>query len=135
VCVARQGVQEELEDIPAADETEHRAERPVDDPVRPAGEIQLSLRLRAKAVRVTPGSTAVLELVAYEPVVVQRLQVVARRRFSVGRRAAREEVRPGVLERRPRRGCACREVQGGAERYKACAARTSSSKSGTSAVS
>jgi len=77
----------------------------------------------------------VLELMADEPVVVQGLQVVARRRFAVGRRATREKVRPGVLDRRPRRGCPSREVQSSAERYKACAARSNSSKSGTSAVS
>jgi hypothetical protein len=76
-----------------------------------------------------------LQLVADQPVVVQRLQVVAGGRLAVGRCAAGEELRPGVLERRPRRGRSGREVQGSAERYKACAARSSSSKSGTSAVS
>ena len=53
----------------------------------------------------------------------------------VGGRAARKEVRAGVEDRRPRRGRARREVQNSPERYKACAARSSSSKSGTSAVS
>jgi hypothetical protein len=40
-----------------------------------------------------------------------------------------------MLDGRPGRGYSGREVQGKAERYKACAARSSSSKSGTSAVS
>ena len=76
-----------------------------------------------------------LELMADEPVVVQRLQMVARRGFAVGGRAAREEVRARVQNRGPGRGYAGREIQSSAERYKACAARSSSSKSGTSAVS
>jgi hypothetical protein len=61
--------------------------------------------------------------------------MVARRGLAVGGRAAREEVRTGVEDGGPRRGDAGREVQRGAERYKACAVRRSSSKSGTSAVS
>src|SRR5207237_10277328 len=80
-CEARQSVEEELEDVPAADKTEHRAERPEEDPVRPAGEVRLRLRIRPDAVRVAPGSVAVLELVADEPVVVEHLKVVRRRRY------------------------------------------------------
>ena len=128
-------VEEELQDVPPADEPEHRAERPEEESVGPAGEVRLGLCLRAEAVRVTPRSAAVFELMADEPVVVEGLQVVARRRFAVARSVTREEVRPGVLDRRPRRGCPSREVQRSAEGYKACAARSNSSKSGTSAVS
>ena len=76
-----------------------------------------------------------LDLVADEPVVVQRLQMVAGRRLAVGRRSAGEEVCAGMEDRRPRRGRTGREVERSCERYKACAARSSSSKSGTSAVS
>jgi len=128
-------IEEELQDVPAADEAEHGAERPEEDPVRPAGEVRLRLRLRTEGVRVPPGRATVFELVADEPVVVQRLQMVARRGFAVSGRSAREEVRAGVEDGRPRRGCPGREVERSAERYKACAARRSSSKSGTSAVS
>src|SRR5439155_9892914 len=120
---------------PAADEAEHGAERPEEDPVRPAGEIRLLLRFGTERVRVAPGRAPVLELVADEPVVVQRLQVVAGGSFAVRGRPAREEVRARVQDRRPGRGHAGREIQSSAERYKACAARRSSSKSGTSAVS
>src|SRR5438132_13303303 len=66
-CEARQGVEEELEDVPAADKTEHGAERPEEDPVRPAGEVRLRLRLRPEAVRVAPGTGPVLERGADEP--------------------------------------------------------------------
>ena len=70
-----------------------------------------------------------------EPVVVEGLQVIAGRRLAVGGRTSREEVRACIADGRPRRRDARREVERGAERYIACAARTSSSKSGTSAVS
>jgi hypothetical protein len=73
--------------------------------------------------------------VADEPVVVERLQVIARRRVPVARRAAGHEVRARVLDRRPRCHHAAGEVKRGGERYEACAARSSSSKSGNSAVS
>ena len=95
----------------------------------------MRLRLRTEGVRVPPGRAAVFELVADEPVVIQRLQMVARRGFAVSGRSAREEVRAGVEDGRPRRGYPGREIERSAERYKACAARRSSSKSGTSAVS
>ena len=95
----------------------------------------MRLRLRAEGVRVPPGRATVFELVADEPVVVQGLQMVARRGFAVSRRSAREEMRAGVEDGRPRRGYPGREVERNAERYKACAARRSSSKSGNSAVS
>ena len=51
-----------------------------------------------------------LELVADEPEVIARLQVVAGRRLSAHEIAAREEARVEVLDRRPSRGDAGREV-------------------------
>jgi hypothetical protein len=45
----------------------------------------------------------VLELVAEQPEVPASLQVVSRRRFAHRRRALREEARPQVFQRRPRR--------------------------------
>lgn len=76
-----------------------------------------------------------LELVADEPEPVVRLQVVARRRLAVARRAAGEEVRARVQDGRPRRRDACGEVERYDEAGKAEAAASSSSKSGTSVVS
>ena len=128
-------VEEDLQDVPTHDEAEHCAERPEEDTVWPTGEVRLRLRLGAERVWVAPGRASMLDLVADEPVVVQRLQMVAGRRFAVGRRSAGEEVRAGMDDRRPRRGRAGRKVERSRERYKACAARSSSSKSGTSAVS
>ena len=72
---------------------------------------------------------------ADEPEVVERLQVVTRGGLTVRRRTTREEVGADVQDRRPGRRCSGCEVERGPERYKACAARSSSSKSGTSAVS
>ena len=65
------------------------------------------------------------------------LWAIERRRFWLAApvRAAREEVRPGVLDRGPRRHERAGEVGDAGERYKARAAESSSSKSGTSAVS
>jgi hypothetical protein len=77
----------------------------------------------------------VLELMPHEPVVVEGLEVVAWRRLAVCGRTPREELRACVGNGRPGRRDACGQVERGAERYIACAARTSSSKSGTSAVS
>ena len=110
-CQSRQRVEEDLQDVPPPDEAEHGPERPEEDPVGPAREVGLRLGLRPKAVWIPPRRSAVLQLVADEPVVVQRLQVVARRRLAVGRCASREEVRPSVLERGPRRGCALSMIQ------------------------
>src|SRR5712691_3973714 len=73
---ARQHVEEKLQDVPPAEEPEHRAERPEEESVGPAGEVRLRFRLRAERVRVPPRRPAVLELVADEPVVVEGLQVV-----------------------------------------------------------
>ena len=63
------------------------------------------------------------------------LEVVAGGRLAGDGRRAREEVRAGVLERGPGRDDPGSEVEGADERYKARAAESSSSKSGTSAVS
>src|SRR3989442_158728 len=119
--------------VPAAIEPKHGGRGPEEDREGQAGDVRRLLPLRGEGVRVPPRGAAVLELVADEPVVVQRLQVVAGGSFAVCGRAAREEVRASVQGRRPGRGRGGREIQSRAERYKACAARRSSSKSGTSA--
>ena len=132
---AREHVHDELQQVPPGDEPERRTERPEDEAERPARIVRLWLGLRLERVGVAPRRTAVLQLVTDEPVVVQRLQVVSRRRFAVRGRAPGHELRARVEDGRPRRGNAGREVERGRERYKACAARSSSSKSGSSAVS
>ena len=76
-----------------------------------------------------------VELVADEPKVVDGLQIVARRGLATNRFRARGEVGAEVLRRGPHRGQAGREVERAGEGYKARAAESSSSKSGTSAVS
>ena len=76
-----------------------------------------------------------LELVADEPEPVVRLEVVAGGRLAGPGVAAGEEVRAGVLQRRPGRDDAGAEVERDDEGYKAGAAASSTSKSGTSAVS
>src|SRR4029077_20394990 len=128
-------VEEDLEDVPARDEAERSSERPEENPVGPPREVHLRLRLGSERVGIAPRSARVLELMADEPVVVEGLQMIAGRRFAVGGRTAGQELRACVGDGRPGRRHACREVKRGAERYIACAARTSSSKSGTSAVS
>ena len=75
------------------------------------------------------------KLVADEPEVVLRLQVVAGGGLARHRRRVREEVRAGVLQRGPGRDDPGTEVERADESYKARAAESSSSKSGTSAVS
>jgi hypothetical protein len=72
---------------------------------------------------------------ADEPEVVDRLEVVADRRFALNRLGAGREVGAEVLLGRPHRDQAGREVERAGERYKSRAAESSSSKSGTSAVS
>src|SRR5262249_12271261 len=128
-------VDQELQDVPADEEPEEGTERPEEEPERPAGVVRLRLRLRLERVGVAPGRVSVLELVPDEPVVPERLEVVARGCVAVARRAARQEVRACVLHRRPRRRDAGGEVQRDGERYEAGAARSTSSKFGTSAVS
>ena len=75
------------------------------------------------------------ELVADEPEVVLRLEVVASGGLAGHRGRVCEEVRPRVLKRGPGRDDAGAEVERADERYKAWAAESSTSKSGTSAVS
>ena len=76
-----------------------------------------------------------VELVPDEPQVVDGLQIVARGRLAADRLRAGGEVRAKVLRRGPHRGQSRREVERAGEGYKARAAESSSSKSGTSAVS
>ena len=73
-----------------------------------------------------------LDLVAEEPEVVARLQVVAGRRLAVALAAAGEEVVADVDDPRDCREQRGREEDRRGERYKACAAAISSSKFGTS---
>jgi hypothetical protein len=61
--------------------------------------------------------------------------VVAGRRLTRNCCRVREEVRVGALKRRPGRHDPGAQVERADERYKARAAESSSSKSGTSAVS
>ena len=72
---------------------------------------------------------------ADEPQVVLGLQMVARGRLARNRRPPREEARAGVPQPWSRRQQPGAEVDRDEERYKARAAESSSSKSGTSAVS
>ena len=76
-----------------------------------------------------------LELVADEPEVVLGLEVVSGGGLARHRRCFSEEVRTGMLQRGPGRDDAGAEVERADESYKARAAESSSSKSGTSAVS
>jgi hypothetical protein len=76
-----------------------------------------------------------LELVADQPEVILGLQVVPGGSLSGYRRPLGEEARADVPELRSRRQQARREEERDDERYKARAAESSSSKSGTSAVS
>ena len=84
-----QRVEQHLQHVPARDETEHRTERPEREAVRPARVVRLRLRLGAKRVWVAPRRAPVLELVPDEPVVVERLQMVAGGRLTVPRRSTR----------------------------------------------
>jgi hypothetical protein len=128
-------VEQDLQDVPARDEAKRGSKWPEEDPVGPAREVRLRLRLGPECVGITPRSASVLELMPDEPVVVEGLQVVAGRRLAVGGCTPGEELRVCVRDGRPRRRHSGCQVERGAERYIACAARTSSSKSGTSAVS
>jgi hypothetical protein len=123
------------QDVPGDDRPERLSQRPERQPERPAAEVDPRARLRPEGVRVEPGRAAVVELVPDEPEVVDGLQVVARGRFAADRLCARGEVRAEVLRRGPHRGQARRKVERAGESYKARAAESSSSKSGTSAVS
>ena len=128
-------VGQEQQHVPPGDRAEGRPERPVGQPERPAAEVHARAALGPERVRVEPGCVTVLELVADEPEVVDGLQVVAHRRLAVDHLRPRGEVRAEVLRRRPHRRQADGEVERAGERYKARAAESSSSKSGTSASS
>jgi hypothetical protein len=74
--------------------------------------------------------------VSRQPELPDRLQVVSRsRRTRKSVQPLREEVVVGLPKRRRGREDACAEVERYDEEDKACAAETSSSKSGTSAFS
>src|SRR6185437_17060671 len=91
--------------------------------------------LGPERVGVAPGRVGVRELVADEPEVVFGLQMVAGCGLGGHDRAARHEPRAEVVELRRHRQQPGAEVQRDEERYKARAAESSSSKSGTSAAS
>src|SRR6184192_2368728 len=121
-----EAVDEDLQDVPAADETEYSPQWPEEQAEGPAGIVRLWHRFGPERIGIPPRSVAVLQLVPDEPVVVQRLQVVARRGLAVRGGASGQEVRAGVQDRGPG-GCdRSRQVQRGTERYIACAARSSS---------
>src|SRR6476659_7373811 len=127
-----QHVEDQRQQVPPDDHPGHGRNRPEEEPVRPAGVVGLRPGLGPERVRVAPRRTAVLELVADEPVVVQRLEVVPGRGLAVPRRSAREEVRARVHDGGPRRADPRYEVEEERERYEARTARSSSAKSGSS---
>ena len=96
-----EAVQEELQDVPAADEPERRRQRPEEEAERPARVVGLWLRLGPERIGVPPRSAAVLELMSDEPVVIERLQVVSRRGLAVRGRTSGEEMRTSMQDRRP----------------------------------
>jgi hypothetical protein len=73
-----------------------------------------------------------LDLVPNEPELVPRLQVISGRDLSLNRATPRPKGLVPVPGTGPRRKEARPEVEGDRERYNACAAASSSSKSGTS---
>lgn len=126
-------VPEQEEGVPRADGPEEGVQRPERESERPAGEVQARLGLRPEAVGVAPRNLAAAELVAREPELPDRLQMVTGRRGT--RKAAKplgQEVVVGVLQRGPGRNGARAEVEGYDEGDKARAAAISSSRSGTS---
>src|SRR5215213_1856827 len=132
---ARSEVGQQQEQVPPEHRSEDRSEWPERQPEGPAAEVPARRALRPERVRVAPRCVATRKLVADEPEVVFGLQVVAGRRLTGNRRRAREEARAGVVEPRPHRQEAGAEVERDEKRYKARAAESSSSKSGTSAAS
>ena len=126
---------EEDEGIPRSHRPEQRVQRPEDDPERPAREVRSGLRLRLEAVRVEPRRRAALELMAGEPELPDRLQVVARRHLASRRQALRQKAVVRVPQRREGGGDAGPEVEGQDKGYKARAAAKMASRSGTSVSS
>ena len=108
---AGERVDHELQDVPRGDGANGGVERPEEKSERPAGIVRLRRRLRAKRVRIEPGSVCVLQLMSDEPPVVERLQMIARRCLAVTRRASREKRRARVQNGGPRRADAGDEVQ------------------------
>src|SRR5919198_2084174 len=125
---------EQDEDVPAEREAEGAPERPVDEAERQAPRVELPVRLRPERVRVAPGKATVLDVVADEPEPVRRLQVVAGSRLSVAGGAPGQEMRAEVPDCRRCGHEPGNDVEAAGERYKARAARSSSSKSGTSSL-
>jgi hypothetical protein len=126
---------EENEHVPRGDRAERALQRPVRKAERPAGEAHAGLDERLKAVRIAPRLPPMLELVADEPELVAGLQVVARGGRAVSGPALGHEGRVQVPDPGPCRPETCPEVERAGERYNACAAASSSSKSGTSPAS
>ncbi len=130
---AREGQQHE--GVPGEHRAEQGVQRPEDEPERPGGEVRARIDLRLEAVRVEPGRRALLQLVPGQPELPDRLEMVARRRLAAGGQPLREE----AVIRAPRGGPGgdqpSPDVGGEDEGYKACAAATMASRSGTSASS
>ena len=124
-----------MHEVPSDDEAEGHAERPEEQPERPARVVWLWLRLGPERVRIEPRRAPAVELITDEPPVVQRLQVIPRRRIAVPRRPTGEELRTRVQHGRPRGGNSGRDVEDDRERYEARAAASNASKSGSSEVS
>ena len=132
---ARADERQEHERVPGEHGPEQGEKRPEDDPERPAGEVGPRLDLGLEAVRVEPWRCATFDLVARQPQLPERLQVIARRRLPAGGQALGEEAVVGLAQRRPGRGDPGKQVDAEDERYNACAAPTIGSRSGTSASS
>jgi hypothetical protein len=132
---AGRGEGQEDEDVPRSHRAEQRVQRPEEDPEGPTREVRSRLDLRLEAVGVEPRRRATFELMAGEPELPDRLQVVAGRHLAACRQALSQEAVIRVPERRPGRDDACPEVDGQDEGYKACAAARMASRSGTSVSS
>ena len=93
----------EDQQVPGDDRAEERIERPEREAVGPAAEHDLGLHERLEAVRIAPRLRPGPELVADEPEAIARLEMVARGRLAVARKAGRDELRAEVEQRRKRR--------------------------------
>ncbi len=103
-------VAEEDEQVPGGDGAEQSFERPEDDRERPAREVRARLGLGLEAVGVEPRLGGASELMAGEPELPDRLQVVSRgRRSRSSRQALGEEVGACLAQRGPGRDDARRE--------------------------